>query len=481
MSKNQRWAFDARSILLLSSSVLLLGACAQIPELRPAEKMQEVAALTHASALQGPERQWPDADWWRAYGDTQLNGLIAEALQSAPTLAIAEARRRQAEAGLQLAGAALLPQVSANVALSEQRQSYNYLSPRAGTPQGWNDYGRATLDFSWELDFWGKNRAALAAATSDKMAAEVDVAQARLVLASSITAAYAELARLESARSTAELALQVHGKTADLFRRRHQSGLETLGGVRQVESKQASAEVELGAFEEQIALQKNVLAALLGAGPDRALNIAKPRVDFSRPFALPQRLGLELLGRRPDIVAARLRAEAAARRITARQAEFYPSVNLTAFLGVQALGLDLLARSGSTVGSLGPAISLPIFNTQRLQGQYRAAAAEYDEAVLGYNSTLIRALREVADAAVSQKALRGQLQASQRAVTAAREAHTVANNRYTGGLSSYLEVLTAEDALLAALRSQSDLQSRSFSLDVALVKALGGGYRMAAE
>jgi outer membrane protein TolC len=165
-----------------------------------------------------------------------------------------------------------------------------------------------------------------------------------------------------------------------------------------------------------------------------------------------------------------------AKRIHQAQAAFYPNVNLMAFVGVQSLGLDLLTKDGSSIGSVGPAISLPIFDGGRLRGQLKGAESEYAEAVANYDRTVVQALQDVADVAVSRNALGGQLDRIQVAVDAAREAWRIQNNRYDGGLSTYLDVLSAEDTLLSNLRSQTDLQSRSFTLDVALVRALGGGY-----
>jgi outer membrane protein TolC len=151
-------------------------------------------------------------------------------------------------------------------------------------------------------------------------------------------------------------------------------------------------------------------------------------------------------------------------------------VNLAAFIGVQSLSLDMLTKNGSSIGSVGPAISLPIFTGGRLRAQLRGAEAEYAEAVALYEDTLIEALKEVADVAASQKSLGAQIARTTEAVDAAREAWSAQNNRYQGGLSSYLEVLSAEDYLLQNLRTQTDLQARSLTLDVALVRALGGGY-----
>jgi outer membrane protein TolC len=185
------------------------------------------------------------------------------------------------------------------------------------------------------------------------------------------------------------------------------------------------------------------------------------------------------MGRRPDIVAARLQAEAQTSRIEQKRAEFYPNVNLSAFIGVQSLGLDMLGKSGSDIGSVGPAISLPLFTGGRLQGELRGAQAARAEAVARYDATVARALQEVADATIGLQALAPQLAQAQQAVDAAAEAHRIVRQRYEGGLSNYLEVLAAEDGLLAQLTAQSNLRARSFVLDIALQRALGGGYQPA--
>lgn len=469
------------SLLAVGGISLLvgLGGCAQFPSLDAFAVLKPTSVYETSSSFAATATSWPEETWWQSYGDKQLDALIDEALRDSPDMAAAAARLRRAEAAGQVAGAALMPQVGINASASEQRQSYNYLTPKAMTPDGWQDYGRATLDFSWELDFWGKNRAALAAATSQLEASRAELSQARLILASSIASNYAELARLFAARDTAARSVEVRSKTAALFAERFANGLETRGSVRDAEARRATAEGELLQVDESIGLQRNRLAALLGAGPDRGLTIARPAIDLALAPGLPADLPANLLGRRPDIVAARLQTEAQLRRIDQKKAEFYPNVNLSAFIGVQSLGLDKLTRSGSTVGSIGPAFYLPIFTGGRLRAELRGSVAAYDESVANYNRTVTQALQEVADAALSQKALAARLARAEEAVAAAAEAHRVARNRYDGGLANYLEVLSAEDVLLNGLRSLSDLQSRAFSLDVALARALGGGYHEA--
>ena len=462
-------------ILALACSAVLCG-CAGLPSSDPPASLAAMQSRAAARSLAAPAIAWPTDSWWSAYRDAQLDQLIAEGLGGSPTVAIAQARLAHAQAMAQVTGAVLTPQASANASVTKQKQSYNYLSPAAMTPRNWQDYGRATFDMSWELDLWGKNRAALAAATSEADAAAADAAQARITLSTGIASAYAELARLHAARDTAQAALEVRAKTAELFRTRRANGLETTGSVRQVEARLAGAEADVLTLDEQIGLQRNRIAALLGAGPDRGLAIARPAIDLARPFGLPAELPAHLVGRRPDIVAARLRAQAAAKRIDQARAAFYPDVNLLAFIGQQSLGLGAFHQTGSSMGSVGPAISLPIFDGGRLEGQLAGARADYAEAAGNYERTLVQALQEVADAATSRKALDGELERTLAAVDAARDAWRIQRNRYEGGLASYLDVLSAEDNLLASLRTLTDLQSRSFTLDVALVRALGGGY-----
>ena len=462
--------------ILLTGLVLVITGCAQIPELDQLAVPKDGQSYVTRQSFFAPDTRWPDDRWWQAYADPQLDALIDEGLRGAPDLAAASARLRRAEATGQVAGAPLLPQLSANGSATEQKQSYNYLTPKSMTPEGWQDYGRATLDLSWELDLWGKNRAALAAATSETEASRAELAQARLTLSASIATDYMELARLFAAQDTAARSVEVRSKTAALFAERFANGLETKGSLREAEAKRASAEGDLLQVEEQIGLQRYRLAALLGAGPDRGLAIERPIVDLRRPLGLPNELAASLLGRRPDVVAARLRTEAQLRRIDQKKAEFYPDINLSAFIGLQSLGLDLLSKGGSSVGSIGPAISLPIFTGGRLSGELRSTVASYDEAVANYNRTVTRALQEVANAGLSQKKLGGRLAKAEEAAAAATEAHQTSRNRYEGGLATYIEVLSAEDVLLGSLRSLTDLQSRSFSLDVALMQALGGGY-----
>jgi len=186
---------------------------------------------------------------------------------------------------------------------------------------------------------------------------------------------------------------------------RKAEGLENAGAVERARSALATSQGELAALDEALVLARNRIAVLLGAGPDRGLTITRPAPIAREDFGLPANLPAELIGRRPDIIAARLRSEAAASRIKEARAAFYPNINLAGLIGLQALGLDNVFKSGSEFGTVGPAISLPIFDGGSLRGRYRASEADYREAVAQYDGALIQALREIADAAASERAL----------------------------------------------------------------------------
>lgn len=461
---------------LLAASLFSAAGCSPLPRMDSAPSMRKVEQLGTAGSFAGPATAWPGDRWWQAYGDPQLDRLIDEALQGAPDLQLAQARLAAAAAVVRSAESVRIPEMTGSAALTSEKQSYNYLIPQGALPHGWHDYGLATLNFSWELDFWGKNRSALAAAVSEQQAARFEYAETRLLLSTSVAAAYAGLVDLYTLRDNADETLRLREETVKLFRQRHEFGLETLASVRQVEARRASAEAELRTYDERIGLQRNTVASLLGLGPDRGLDITRPSAHFASSTGLPPNLALDLLGRRPDILAARSRTEAAAHRIDEKKAGFYPSVNLLALVGLQSLGIQNLATAGSQIGSAGAAVSLPIFNTRRLQGSLLGARAEYDAAVATYNATLSQALREAADAATSRKALDGELEASRAAVTAAAEAHQIVSKRYEGALATYLDVLEAQDELISARRAEAELETRALILDVSLVRALGGGF-----
>ena len=462
-------------------AVVLLGLGSCAPDLGPLPVEKPPQAYASDKSFTASASDWPAADWWAVYGDKQLDALIAEGVADAPDLKRAEARLREADATAQQSGASLLPRLTANGSVSETRASLNQGFPaqfQSFLPHGFHDQGRVTGDLSYDLDLFGKNRAAFAAATSEADAVRIDLASSRLSLSSAIASAYANLVQLTADRLAAIDAIDVRKQSEDLLRQRLAQQLENTGAVSEAESRTHAAEADLDRIDGQIALARNQLAALVGKGPDRGLDIPLPANPKLKSFGVPANLSADLIGRRPDIAAARLRAMAASKRIDVAHADFYPNINLTGYAGYQALGIRDLLTSSSLIGQLGPAISLPIFDGGRIEGAYRGARAQYDEAVATYDQTLTTALREVADALANQRELGKELVHSRAALAASEDAYRVTQQRYGAGLSRYLDVLTSEDTLVTQRRTVADLQARAFTQDVALVRALGGGFHL---
>jgi NodT family efflux transporter outer membrane factor (OMF) lipoprotein len=466
-----------RLLLLSGAAAAGLSACA--PDLGPAASIKSPAAFETAKSFEAPSAAWPAEDWWKAYGDPQLDALVEEALQGSPDLKVAEARLRRAQSQLEMADSARRPTVTGSGSLKGTLVGTSMDLPEEARNIIPSDVQWATqvgANVSYQLDFFGKNRAAIAAATSTTEAARAETASARLQISSAVASGYAELMRLAADRAALVEAVRVRRDTAGLINERLRNGLENRGGFSQSSALAFASEADIARADASIAQARNRLAALLGKGPDRGLAIAVPTETRARAFGLPPTLAADLIGRRPDLAAARARAEAAAHRIKVAKAEFYPNVDLVGSLLVLALGPQNLFDQNLRLAQAGPAVSLPIFSGGKAEGNYRSARADYDEAVASYDGVLTTALREVADAVAAQKALAAEAVQARQALTAAEDAHRIARMRYEGGLSPLIEVLNAESSLVDRRRAVAELQARTLAADVALVRALGGGY-----
>jgi len=333
---------------------------------------------------------------------------------------------------------------------------------------------QATL--SWEIDFWGKNRSAYEAAVGAARAAEVDAHAARLALSTGIAQAYVGLERAYLQLDVAQATLAEREQIYALTRDRNAAGLDSRLELKQAESALPATREQIAQLGETIALARNQIAALLGAGPDRGLAIARPTAVAHATIALPSKLPAELIGRRPDVIADRWRIEAASKDIASAKAEFYPNVNLLAFVGLQAFGGGNLLTAASRTMGIGPAVTLPIFDAGRLRANLAGTDADYDIAVERYNQTLADAMRDVVDQVVSLRSLNEQRKQQEMALATAREAYDLALLRYREGLGNYLQVLSAEQPLLAQRSLDADLRARELALSIDLVRALGGGY-----
>ena len=298
---------------------VLAGGCA--PDLGPGPKLTPPQDYAASRSFSAPVAAWPTDDWWTAYGDPQLNSLIETALKDGPDLREAEARVRAAEGQVLESRSRLLPGASVSGSIKETQISQSIgLPPQiAGDiPHGWNAFPDLGASLNWQLDFFGRNRAALAAATSQRDAARADAASARLQLATAVASNYANLVQLYADRDEAVQALTVRQQTLDLVGQRLRNGLETRGEFSQQNATVPVAQSDIDRLDLQILQTRHAMAALLGKGPDTGLDIARPGPATLRPLGLPSNLPADLIGRRPDVAAARLRASAAADRARCR-------------------------------------------------------------------------------------------------------------------------------------------------------------------
>jgi len=457
--------------LLLTTLALALSGCALMNPATPPVAEIDGARL----GLAQQDVAWPDTQWWQRYGDAQLDQLVDEALAGNPTLAAAQARLAQANAAVSRSRAPLLPRVDGNYTLSREHlpSSYIYPPPIGGSVVSDN---RLALDFSYELDFWGKNRALLKAAVSQRDAASADAQAARNLLARAVVRSYLNLQNGFAQRQVLERTVKQRADVVALTRGRVSAGLDTEVEVKQAESALAAAKVDLTREATTIAQMRNQVAALAAAGPARGQAI--------QPFALtapagmvPAAVPLELLGRRPDVVAARWRAEAARHRIDAARAEFYPNINLVAFAGFQALGTGNLLDAGARTAGIGPAVTLPIFHGGELNANLAGRRADADVAVADYNATVLDAVHQTADAIDALRLIDREKQEQRQARQAIESAYDIAVQRYKAGMGNYLSVLVAQTSVLQQARLDTDLQARAYQLDADLAYALGGGYR----
>ena len=455
---------------LLVTSCVLLGGCASYSGISPELKQLAISQVTE----QIPSTAWPKDNWWVDQHDPVLSALIERALQDSPNLQAASARLTRVRAISGQAESALWPQVSIDATITRERFTENGLipPPYAGTAQDMND---VQLGGQWEIDFFGRNRENLKAALGELRASEAENHAIRVMLASNVARGYYNLARLLTQRELATQRQQIRLDLAGLVERRYTAGLDT-----QVELEAAHGVVpenarDIAALDEQISIVRHALAVLTGQEPV-ALDTLTPALPAIAAQALPNAFPADLLGHRADVVAARWRVESATHDRESTQALFYPNIDLRAFTGFSSIGLNQWLDAGSRQPGFGLAVSLPVFDAGRLRNQFRISTANVDAAVAAYNSTLLDALRDVADQLSSLQATELQLAKQNAALDSARHSHELALQRYRAGITDRLTVLNVETALIAQRRTAIDLQGRWIDARIRLIQALGGGF-----
>lgn len=459
--------------------VALIGVLTGCAAMNGIDQTERAQVLTASQVGAQPQTiAWPVEQWWARYQDEELTQLIEQALASSPDIRAAQARLAQAAAWVDQREAMQEPELDAQLSLQRKRyaEEYDAAAPLAG------HYGSALslgAELRYTFDFWGAQRAALQAAIGQATARAAEVQDARLLLSSRLAANWFELGRLLAAKRLMQEALEVRLHTLKLVEKRVKAGLDTQTELKQAQGDLPATERNIAKVEAQIRLQRNALTALAGL-PVGTLSDAVPRSFYAPAQTLPTAVPAELLGRRPDVVAARWRVEAAAQEVEVAKADFYPNISLRAFFGLAkqstSVGLSDWLQAGSRMYGIEPALSLPIFDAGRLRASLRARQAELDEAVELYNQTLLSAVHEVAEQMIALESLVPQREAQAQTLAARQAAFDVATRQYQSGLTDYLNVLRAQDALLYEKQQKLDIAVQAQRLSVALIRALGGGF-----
>ncbi|MED5595582.1 efflux transporter outer membrane subunit [Janthinobacterium sp. P210006] len=460
------------SVLALS---LALAGCASIPPDTQPLPQQDLAKVQLAADIHLASEGWPAAQWWRQFQDSQLDQLIEHALSSSPNLDVANARIGSALSAFDARHADRGPRVDLGANANRQRYSGNGLMP---APIGGNYYNEVTVGVQahYDLDWWGKHKAQIAASLGEVNARRAEYAMAEQMLAAEIARHYFSMqsgwARMDNLHALVKLQQQL---VVDK-EKRIANGLGISDDHLSAQTRLSLLQQQIALLETQIVTEREALRALLGADSS-ALASLQPKEAQALPHALPGKLGMELLARRPDLQAARWRVQAAMSTIEAAQAAFYPDIDLGASFGLDAIKLGKLLQSGSRTLFIGPALSLPLFDSGRLQAQLAGARSERNELIADYNQNVFNVVRDVAQAGAKVQGVENQLRLQEENLRASEAQLRNANARLKQGLADRATQLNAEMTVRGQVDLGMQLQNQRQNAEINLNVALGGGYR----
>ncbi|WP_343463247.1 efflux transporter outer membrane subunit [Pantoea sp.] len=412
----------------------------------------------------------PEADWWRRFGDRDLNRLVEQALQHNSDILIARSRVDEYRAQLRAAQGDDLPTLSAGVAGTRQRA----LSAATGLPRESTVY-QGLLQANYEVDLWGSRRNTLRAAEASLEAQRAAASAAELTVASSVASGYLSLCALDEQLRVTEATLKTRENSLNLAQRQFETGYTSRLEWMQAASEYQTARAQIPQLQHQIAEQENALSVLVGMNP-RAI-ARSGTFGQLRPQALPTVLPSQLLNRRPDIVQAQRQLLAADASLATAQANLLPSLNLTASGTLQSGALHQLLDNPFRLWSVGGSILAPIFNREALTAQVDVATASRNQALYGYEKTVRSAFSEVDDALDAIQRNQQQLEALQQQARYVAEAYRIAHNRYQNGYASYLDELDAQRTLFSTQLTIVSVKNALLLAQIDLYRALGGGWQ----
>lgn len=466
----------------------LLSACAVGPDYRrpatvvdPQAGAAEAAASTSFKEAQSgawkiaePADRTARGNWWEVFADEPLNALQTQLLAANQNIAAAEARYRQARAAAQAARAGFFPSVNldASSTRGSTSASQQLLSQNSLTTQH-----TASLDASWELDVWGRIRREVEAGEASAQASAGDYAAAILSAQAELAQNYFLLRVTDAQKQLLERTVADYEKSLQLTQNQYKVGVASRADVTQAQAQLKAAQaqaVDIGITRAQF---EHAIAILVGRAPaDMSVGTAEFKTALPEiPLALPS----ALLERRPDIAAAERRVAAANANIGVARAAYFPQLSLSASGGYRSNNFSDWFTAPNRFWSIGPSLSLPLFDAGLREAKNKQAIAAYDETVANYRQTVLGSLQEVEDNLAALAHLTREVQFQQEAVAASREALRLVNNQYKAGTVSFLNVLTAETTAFTNERNLLQAQGRQFTASVLLIKALGGGWDIA--
>jgi NodT family efflux transporter outer membrane factor (OMF) lipoprotein len=455
--------------------VLLLSGCISdkgiVPVAQPLaqDKLEMGKVIGDATDI-----AWPTEHWWQVYQDIQLNSLVEKSLHEHPDLKKATARIALSTAMAEQVHATTLPNIGGKVSSSRERFTELSFIPKPWAGRfNWNN--QATVAMSYDLDLWKQQKSAWLAALDETHISEAEMQQVKIELTAAMVKSYIRLAAEYQWRDLAQEELDDLQHEILIARKALAAGLSTQLNLSRLEAKLPAAQNKLVQIDLHLMLLKNQIAALSGEGPGAGEHIVRPTMHLAASVGLPDRLPANLVGRRPDIVAARWRVEAAQKHIQSAKAAFYPNINLLSYIGFQGLAFSGLLSSAGLVGSLGPALSLPIFDGGKRRANLSAETAMYDIAVEDYNATILKALENISSQLSVLNSVVSETDNTQQALDKTEQAHRMAVKNYRAGLSNLLESLQTNELVLQQKEILVEQEAIRLEAYAALMLALGGG------
>lgn len=460
-----RW----RRLAALLLPLAVLSGCDLGPDYKH-PSVTEPAAWREISAAQ--PAAWPSSDWWQGFGSSELDDFIAEAQQANNDLGAAIARVREADALVRVAGAALLPSVAATGAAASQRE----LVPIGGGERITFPEYSLGLAASYEIDFWGKNRASLAAAQASALASRYDQQVVALTIEASVAATYFQAVALQDRLTVARQNLATAQNVLAIIEGRRRLGTAMDLDVSQQQTIVSGLQAAIPPLEQQFSQTIDALAVLVGRPPEQVKVAPSSLQQLTMPAVAPG-LPSELLARRPDVAEAEAQLVSANANIKVARAQFFPSFALTAQGGFASLALSsFLTPAGVVYSAVGSAVQ-PIFEGGSLKGQLQFSKARYEELLFNYRKVVVSAFSNVEDGLAAARRTTEQENDQEMTVEQARRSYLIAQERYRVGLIDLLTVLNTENALFPAEDQLVQIRLAHMQALVSLFQALGGGWQ----